>query len=556
VRHALLAILLLVQSAVFYPRAILAAPPNLISLRLRDGAGELEWISPCSFRVARYWGQAPPPAQPVNPEAVSVSRTDLDAALRFKTECLAVDVEKATLRLQVNSATGMVMADAAPPARTPEGFVVERASPDGEQYFGLGPRATPEANLRGQRIMAAKPLLLSSLGYGESFPLGGACVYDLARTSPGRRRISIRGPDHLEYLFCYGPTPREILMEHARIMGAFVAFDSKAFGILDQNSVPGAATRIATHGAGSWKSLEESVRSVVHMSWSGLLVGALDFSPYDGATGPLFTRAAQLAGLFPILYLSAARRPAEVYRPIAEWRKQLEPYLFSCAFEARQLGIPMVRPIAMQSPGDLAAAAADTSAFMLGDALLVAPVFDASGSRSLYLPAGTWTRLSTHQVYKGRRTIQLQAGRHEIPLFVKHTSVLPLASREEPGPWRLHYFAGFAAECLLMEESAEAVSQFHAAPAGDLLRLEILSARQRTYEWVIRHLRPPGRVTTGGKDLAAVDSPEKLKPQSWLYDRTRGQLHIRCVVPAGGEQVIQVIPFTPQVLTARPGAPR
>jgi hypothetical protein len=292
------------------------------------------------------------------------------------------------------------------------------------------------------------------------------------------------------------------------------------------------------------------------MSWSGLLVGALDFSPYDGATGPLFTRAAQLAGMFPILYLSAARRPAEVYRPIVEWRQQLEPYLFSCAYEARQLGIPMVRPIAMQSPGDRAAAAADTTAFMLGDALLVAPVFDSSGSRSVYLPAGTWTRWNTRQVYRGRQTIQLQAGRDEIPLFAKHTSVLPLASREEPGLWRLHYFAGFAAECLLMEEGADAVSQFHAAPAGEALRVEILSARQRAYEWVIRHTGPPRRITSGGKDLAAVDSPPKLKPQSWCYDRSRGQLHIRCDVGTGGEEVIQVIPFAPQVHTTRTGAPR
>jgi len=34
-------------------------------------------------------------------------------------------------------------------------------------------------------------------------------------------------------------------------------------------------------------------------------------------------------------------------------------------------------------------------------------------------------------------------------------------------------------------------SQFHAAPAGDFVRVEIESQKRRTYEWVMHHTKAP-----------------------------------------------------------------
>ena len=522
------------------------APSNLSVFRLSDGDGELEWISPCSFRLARYWGKAPPSGQAINPEMVKVSQSDRGSSVRFSTGCLTVEVEKATLRLEVSGQAGRVMTDAAAPQKTAQGLVVERAAVPGEAYFGLGPRAAPSADLRGLEITAARPLLISSLGYGEFFPMGGSCLYDLARARPDRRRVTLKGTDHVEYFFYYGPTPREILGEHASIAGTFSGYDSKAFRILESSEVPRAATRIAVRGPGSWTSLEESVRSLVHASWSALLVPALDLSPYEAGPDLLFARAAQLGAAVPVVYASLPRGGQgalqETYRRTAEMRKRLTPYLATCAYEARQFGFPMIRPIAMQSPGDRQAAARETTEFMLGEALLIAPIFTPEAHRTVYLPAGAWTNLRTSQIYKGRQTIRIQAVQDELPMFAKHVSILPLAPPEDRDLLTLNYFAGGAAECLLMEEDREAVSQFHAAPAGGIMRLEIQSAKRRTCEWIVRHAGPCREVVSGGAAYVQVKSSDELRPGSWFFDQAKNEIHIQCLVSAGEERIIHVTP--------------
>ncbi|MBI4875386.1 MAG: hypothetical protein HY822_12200 [Acidobacteria bacterium] len=505
---------------------------------LSDGRGELEWVSPCSFRVARYWGKAPAGETPINPEAVPVTGSDRGATVRFATGCVTVEVEKATLRLEVTGRAGRVLVDAAAPRRTPQGLVVERAALPGESFFGLGPRADPSADLRGRRVAAARPLLISSLGYGEFFPLSGSYVYDLALSQPDRRRVVLQGLDRVEYFIYYGVTPREILEEHAALTGTFAALDSRAFQLLEPAQVPRSATRIAARGQGSWTSLRETVQSLVHASWSALLVSAVDLSPYQNAPDLLFARAAQLGAVVPILY-AVPHRPGPL-RWTQEMRRRLTPYLVTCAYEARQFGFPMLRPIAMQSPGDREAAARETTEFMLGDALLAAPIFTPAGRRTVYLPAGTWTNLRTDQVYRGRQTIDIQAAENELPLFAKHASVLPLASLDEADLLTLTYFAGHGAEFLLLEEDANAVSQFHAAPAGDMLRLEILSARERTYEWIVRHASSCGKVVSGGVEFTPVKSRCELRTGTWFRDPANNEIRIRTLVPAGSERILHL----------------
>jgi hypothetical protein len=322
-------------------------------------------------------------------------------------------------------------------------------------------------------------------------------------------------------------------------MGTFDPLDAAAFRILRPEEVPGAATRIAVRGAGSWTSLQESLRSLVHASWSALLVAALDVSPYQAAPDPVRMRAAQLASVVPVVYASA---PDAFPQSAAALRRGLTSYLMTCAYEARQLGVPLIRPVGMQSPGDLSAAANLTDEFMLGDALLVAPMVTPAGERTVYLPAGTWTDLRTNRIYKGRQTLKIQAGPLELPVFAKHLAVLPLRQEGKADLLELHYFSGPAAEFLLMEEDGAGVSQFHAAPAGEIVRLEIVSAKKRVYEWVLHHAASCRQVTSNGADAIRVDSVGKLKSGSWYYDRLRKEVRIRWALAEGAERIIQVTP--------------
>lgn len=70
------------------------------------------------------------------------------------------------------------------------------------------------------------------------------------------------------------------------------------------------------------------------------------------------------------------------------------PYLFTQAYETSRTGIPMMRPMVLEFPEDETCAVLDRQ-YMLGERLLVAPVFSADGTVSYYLPQGVYTNLLT-----------------------------------------------------------------------------------------------------------------------------------------------------------------
>jgi alpha-D-xyloside xylohydrolase len=76
------------------------------------------------------------------------------------------------------------------------------------------------------------------------------------------------------------------------------------------------------------------------------------------------------------------------------------PYLWSAALQAHREGVPMMRAMVLEFPGDPACEALDRQ-YMLGDSLLVAPVFTEDGTVDYYLPAGRWTNLLTGQAQEG-----------------------------------------------------------------------------------------------------------------------------------------------------------
>ena len=58
----------------------------------------------------------------------------------------------------------------------------------------------------------------------------------------------------------------------------------------------------------------------------------------------------------------------------------------------------------------------------------------------------------------------------------------------------LHYFPSLGGEFFLWEPDVNDNSQFHAAPAGDYVRVEIESQKRRTYEWILHHMKSPREV--------------------------------------------------------------
>jgi alpha-D-xyloside xylohydrolase len=81
-------------------------------------------------------------------------------------------------------------------------------------------------------------------------------------------------------------------------------------------------------------------------------------------------------------------------------KQHLMPYIMDVASEAPKYGWPMMRAMALEFPEDRTCQYLDTQ-YMLGSALLVAPVFDPDKQVTYYLPAGEWRNLLTGEVAQG-----------------------------------------------------------------------------------------------------------------------------------------------------------
>jgi len=110
-------------------------------------------------------------------------------------------------------------------------------------------------------------------------------------------------------------------------------------------------------------------------------------------------------------------------------RDRLKPYIRAQMRTASETGLPPMRPLLLEFPGDPAAEDVDDT-FLFGPDLLVAPVLSASAeARQVYLPAGTdWRDAWTGERHAGGQTVDAAAPLDRIPLFLRDDALLPIAN--------------------------------------------------------------------------------------------------------------------------------
>jgi alpha-D-xyloside xylohydrolase len=109
---------------------------------------------------------------------------------------------------------------------------------------------------------------------------------------------------------------------------------------------------------------------------------------------------------------------------------RLMPYLYRAAIQAHEHGLPMLRAMAFEFPDDPACDYLDLQ-YMLGDSLLVAPVFRHDGGVNYYVPAGKWTNLLNGNIIEGPRWVQETHDFMSLPLLVRPNSVIPMGNRTD-----------------------------------------------------------------------------------------------------------------------------
>jgi alpha-D-xyloside xylohydrolase len=108
-------------------------------------------------------------------------------------------------------------------------------------------------------------------------------------------------------------------------------------------------------------------------------------------------------------------------------RERIKPYVLRVMREAHEQGLPVMRPLFLEFPGDERAWSVD-DAYLFGPDVLVAPVLEAGATTwTTYLPAGArWTDAWTGESYDGGSSVTVDAPLDRIPLFLRDGASLPI----------------------------------------------------------------------------------------------------------------------------------
>jgi alpha-D-xyloside xylohydrolase len=237
---------------------------------------------------------------------------------------------------------------------------------------------------------------------------------------------------HNYYSYLYNQTVFELL-EEERGRGEAVVFARAATAGSQQFPVHWGGDNTA-----SFASMAETLRGGLSLGLSGFGFWSHDIGGFEQtATPDLYKRwsAFGLLSSHSRLHGSNSYRvpwlfddeAVDVVRFFTKLKCRLMPYLFAAAGQAHTHGVPVLRAMLLEFPGDPACDTLDRQ-YMLGAALLVAPVFSPDGIVDYYLPDGRWTHFLSGAVIEGGHWRRETHDYLSLPLLVRPNSVIPVGA--------------------------------------------------------------------------------------------------------------------------------
>jgi alpha-D-xyloside xylohydrolase len=190
----------------------------------------------------------------------------------------------------------------------------------------------------------------------------------------------------------------------------------------------------------TYESMAESLRGGLSLGLSGFGFWSHDIGGFEKTATPDLYRRWAAFGLLsshsrlhgnesyrvPWLF---GEESTDVLRFFVQLKCRLMPYLYAAAAEASREGIPVMRAMILEFPGDPACSGLDRQ-YMLGPSLLVAPVFGDDGKVLYYLPPGRWTSLISGKPVDGGGWRTETHGYSSLPLMVRPGSLIAIGKDE------------------------------------------------------------------------------------------------------------------------------
>ena len=162
------------------------------------------------------------------------------------------------------------------------------------------------------------------------------------------------------------------------------------------------------------------------------------------------------------------------FRRAIELKYALMPYIYAQAKASSEKGFPMMRTLFFEYPDDPTSWLIEDEYFF-GSDLLVAPLFDDTDHRRVYLPPGTWTDYQTGRAYPGAAWHDIRSGQIPIVLLVRQNVAIPhipVAQHTAAMNWSEVELRVFA----VPGGTAGPISGLFALPDGALHQLELRPA--------------------------------------------------------------------------------
>jgi alpha-glucosidase (family GH31 glycosyl hydrolase) len=118
------------------------------------------------------------------------------------------------------------------------------------------------------------------------------------------------------------------------------------------------------------------------------------------------------------------QRGIELMRKYFALRTELIPYIYSFAWVAHRDSLPLLRPLYLEYP-QLEEAYRQPHEYLFGESLLIAPVLDPSGERTVWLPPGDWLDFFTGRPHPGGGAFKQHYATDETPVFVRAGAIVP-----------------------------------------------------------------------------------------------------------------------------------
>jgi alpha-D-xyloside xylohydrolase len=289
--------------------------------------------------------------------------------------------------------------------------------------------------------------------------------------------------------------------------------------------------------------------------------GYLDHDDVDGSIPVpfdtlVFARWTAMGALMPFMQLhgranitpwtvpDSAEETVALYRYWATLHSELVPFFYSLSEESD--GGAIVHPI-----GDGPLDWAGDWRYQLGEALLVAPVLDASGRRDVALPEGRWYdwwHPENPAIAGGTTLASYDAtDRQRIPLFVREGAILPAAVRNDvtglgsaasTGALTLLVYPGAAPSGFRVHDSDGEITEVSVERNGGSVIVEL----RRTPEPVVLRIRLEDQVAAVSADggaLPALDSQAAFDAaeSGWWYEAERRFVWVKRPALAGSHTI-------------------